>query len=389
MKTFKILSLVNLLLILFSCSSDDAGPSQKNWDEYEFAKTLVGTYTDNGFSNDVDGYVTIDNGRIVIDVLSGRLVGNTQKQGDNYNITITQKTGAFKEINAISGMIDAEAATLLLSGTGVNSSSFMLAADLATIWEVNRTKAAVHFSHRSGCIASITINGVTLNGLNGHYEQDALCNPIYAWQDELPYNYDDFDSRTLCHTGTITGLDGNPLTFTDCSVARFILDKNTEYTYAVSWSNGETSTGQFTTPGGGKSMRICIANDNECSSQEEGSGQLTFDGTVINANDCMSTENSFCSSAEINLYMPFSGGSFQLYKMPRENSGSFSLINPLDEYEQCELFGIFYYNSVEYVSQSGTITKTGANSFTFNIVVKPYNSAGPTTYNLTGFGTYR
>ncbi len=267
-----------LLLIVACSSSDDGNSTPQSFDEYEFSGIFRGTLYSNGSTSQIEGYVTIEeNGTTILNLLTGRMKGVSVKVGDDYNITINEVTGLFEDVTNITGSIEISTRTLYLTGTNPDGSQMTVGGNAAQViptsdpgWNV-LTKSAVVFTHNESCKASITINGLTLSGLNGFYHEGGLCDSYYNLHNTIRSNLDNLQSEVLCNTGTITGLDGNPLTFTDCNTTRFILDKNTEYTYTVVWENGEVSTGEFTSSDGGYQLPICLSNNGpEC----EGDGEL-------------------------------------------------------------------------------------------------------------------
>jgi len=83
-----------------------------------------------------------------------------------------------------------------------------------------------------------------------------------------------------------------------------------------------------------------------------------------------------------------SGTSFIVYNMPQQSSGTFNFTDGYNNAGGSTLYGIFLLASAnnEYATQSGTVTKTGSNSFTFSCTVYDINSN--VTYSVTGKGSY-
>lgn len=277
---------ISCFLLVIACSNgDDGDSSPQNFEEFAFSGIFRGTLYSNNTTNEIEGYVTIeDNGETTLDLLSGRMIGTSVLDGDNYNITINQVTGIFQDVTNITGVIEISTRTIYLSGTNPDGTPITVGGDVPPVpvqstggWE-NLSKAAVYFTHNESCKASITINGVTLSGLNGHYWEGGLCDSYYNLWNTIYQNVDNKVSQVFCYTGTITGLDGNPLTYTDCNTAAFVLPKNTDYTYTVTWENGEVTTGTFRTPGGGARIAECISNNGpECDGELVGnSGNPRF-----------------------------------------------------------------------------------------------------------------
>lgn len=274
---FPILTL--MFFLTWSCKKEPqqgyggGGPpptTSTSFADFEFSGIFRGSLYSAGTSSPIEGYVTIDStGATTLDLLSGRMKGTSVKIGDNYNITITYVTGIFENVSNITGTIEISTRTLYLSGTNADGSQFTVGGTTPEVmttggWE-NLSKSAVFFTHNESCKASITINGVTLSGLNNHYEAGGLCSSTYALWNTVRCNFDNEQSKIFCHDIVLLGLNGQPLTITDCNTIAFYLNKNTSYNYTVNWENGQTFSGNFTTPDGGGQLPICISNEGaEC-----------------------------------------------------------------------------------------------------------------------------
>jgi len=200
-------------------------------------------------------------------------------------VAITEANGIFEGSTNISGSLTLSSDTfsLSLNGSYVDGSPLIISGQGLTVtlgfdqeWRDNRSKSTVYFTHNETCKATIAINGIVLSNLNGHYAQRGLCAPEYAAFLTIPVDVDNKQSEVFCHTIRLLGLDGNYFTFEDCNTASFVLDKNTTYTYTVAWENGETASGEFTSPDGGGRLPICIQNSGvEC----DGGGLNGADGS--------------------------------------------------------------------------------------------------------------
>lgn len=313
------------LLLIIGCSKDDdspnpATPPQMTLADFEFSGIFTGTIYSSGQTSQLEGYVTVHaNGATTLDLLSGRMIGISQKQGDNYNITVTSATGTYADVENITGTINITNRTIYLTGTNPDGSPMTIGGDVPPVpvmtdggWD-NLQKTAVRFTHSESCKADITINGVTLSGINRHFWQGGYCDSYYSMWHVMMGNYDDGDvSQVACNSGTLQGLDGNPVQFTDCGSAQFILDKNTQYTYTVNWENGTTTTGQFTTGGGGTSLFICPSNNGpEC----DGSG---LEGNTGNPRFNL----QFTGDVDLDLYVRTPNGSVISYSNDSANGGT-------------------------------------------------------------------
>ncbi|WNM17954.1 hypothetical protein [Flavobacterium capsici] len=276
---------ISFFVLVIACSSDGDSSTPQNFEDFAFSGIFRGTLYSSGVSNSIEGYVTIeDNGKTTLDLLSGRMKGTSVLNGDNYNITINEVSGIFKDVTNITGTIEISTRTLYLSGTNPDGSPLTVGGEVPPVtvqstggWE-NLAKSAVVFSHNESCKASITIDGVTLSGLNAHYEQGGYCSPTYSLWNQIYQNYDNKVSQIYCHTVTLQALGGGTVSFEDCNTAVFYLPKNTQYTYTVNWENGETETGTLTTAGGGGKVTKCLSNNGpECDGELVGnSGNPRF-----------------------------------------------------------------------------------------------------------------
>lgn len=386
-----------LSVVLFSaCSKDDSDKEQVSWDDFEFSGVFTGTFT-NETSSELEGYLTIeDNGAISVELFNGSISGTALTDGENYAVTITRSSGVFETINNFTGTLNTTNRTIALSGTDVTGSSVSFSGQIAPVqsnFSDNFEKSTILFTHSQiDCVASVTVNGVTINGLESFYEDDNYCDSRYDLLRILVRDNDDTQSTLVCNTGTIIGLDGNPLPFSQCSVIKFIVDKNTAYDYSVSWNNGEVTTGQFTSADGGRFITICPTNDtcsggNGGGGNTNGEGQFSVNGTTYNTT-CASTPGASCSGSGINVVLVPEGGanSFVFYNMPVASSGTFTIADGEGALDTCELYGILNGSSQLFVTESGNLTKTDDNSFTFSGVVRDLITGE--TQSITGSGSY-
>ena len=271
-------------LFLVACRKDETPPA--SFADFEFSGIFNGSLYSMGSSSPIEGYVTIDaSGATTLDLLSGRMKGTALKTSTNYNITITEVTGIFQNVTNITGTIEIASRTLYLSGTNSDGSQVTVGGTTPEVlttggWE-NLSKSAVYFTHNESCKASITINGVTFSGLNNHYESGGLCSPTYALSNTIRSNHDNKQSKIFCHDVTLLGLNGQPITFTDCNTVAYYLNKSTAYNYTVNWENGQTSSGTFTSPSGGGQLPICISNNGPECSRSLDDKWITSSGTGI------------------------------------------------------------------------------------------------------------
>lgn len=360
---------ISFLLLVIACSSDNENSTPQNFEDFKYSGIFRGTLSSSGTISQIEGYVTIeDNGKTTLDLLSGRMTGTSVLQGDNYDITITNVTGLFSDITNISGIIEVSTSTLYLSGTNPDGTPIIVGGQTtpATVqstggWE-NLNKSAVFFTHNESCKASITIDGVTLSGLNGHYAEGGYCSSTYDLWNQVYQNYDALVSKVYCHTFTIKGLDGNPLTITDCNTTAFYLPKNTQYNYTVNWENGEVETGTITTAGGGGRVNKCLTNNgSECTV-----------GGLSGSSGTPRFNLQFNGNVDLDLYVITPNGTIIYYANPNGQGGELDVDCVCGD---CNGENIFWTNgpSGQYKYYVKYYGGCGTSSSSVNFTVKVLN----------------
>lgn len=82
-----------------------------------------------------------------------------------------------------------------------------------------------------------------------------------------------------------------------------------------------------------------------------------------------------------------SGVGFFIYNMPQQSSGTYNFQDAGNTVGGSQLYGLFLLSSSsEFGTRSGTVTKTGTNSFTFSCSMYDLNSGQ--TISVTGKGSY-
>jgi hypothetical protein len=251
------------LLITVSCN-DDPESKQPSFDDYEYSGALRATITSNGMESTTEGYVTVaEDGEVTIETMAGSMTGTSEQTEAGYDFTITETSGSFADVTEVAGSINTEAGVTAISGTNPGGSTITIAGELTPILQTDGgwddlEKASAIFTHsEADLLVSITIDGITLDGLNAFYHEGGRCDAYYDLGNSIPQNVDDKESEIFCNSGTLRGIDGQPVDFTDCNTIRFVLNKNTKYTYTAEWSNGMVTSDEFTTPGGGRMIAIC------------------------------------------------------------------------------------------------------------------------------------
>jgi len=275
-KLFALLILANLTL--FSCKKDEGSNNDYSINDYE--GYFTGIMTTEGISNPLEGVLkTSSNGTFTLNLLSGSLQGSIESIDNTLRLDINQRSGIFYDSTSLTGTLsqNSEGYNLSISGTYIDGNPLNLNGQAVTLelgnqaYHDSKTKSSVYFTHNESCKAVITIGSTTLGDLNNHYAENGLCNGMYASMFTWPVDVENEQSQLDCHTVRLRGLDGNYFTFEDCNTATFILPKNTQYSYFVQWENGETETGNFTSPDGASRMAICLENSGpECSGNGNG-----------------------------------------------------------------------------------------------------------------------
>jgi len=276
-----------LTLLMFSSCSKSSDTNDNTLNEV-FGAQFSGNMTTGNINNDVDGIVSIsETGNFMLESFSGRLTGNAELENNIYIITNISGSGAFESSTFSEGLLNLDNLNLNIEGTYIDSTPIAINGEIEIIWIEEyeqmwtdaRTKSSVFFSHNELCSASITINGITLDGLGTHYnENGALCDQsTYGDLFTTKYHRDvDNDiSETFCNTQTLFNpLTGEYNTSEWCTISKFIVDKNTQYTYTVDWDNGYSYTDTFTSADGGQGVTICLTNPLEdCDDTSGGSSQ--------------------------------------------------------------------------------------------------------------------
>ncbi len=122
-----------------------------------------------------------------------------------------------------------------------------------------------------------------------------------------------------------------------------------------------------------------------------GSASFNFNGTNYSG-PCTSVPATQCGSGidVVISSIDLSGSYFIIYNMPQSASGTFSFTNGWSGPGTCNLFeatSITAGTGATTASRSGTITKTGTNSFTFTCINYDINHNN-NNYSVTGSGNY-
>ncbi|SDX52695.1 hypothetical protein [Aequorivita viscosa] len=265
-------------LTLFSCKKDDAPASDNLVKDYEGTFSVAMTTT--GITNSLDGLLKTSSDKTYsLTLPSGVLRGTIETTANSLTLRVTQNDGLFKDCIDLGGSISDTSTgyDLSISGTYTYGVPITVSGAVVTVgafdqaYRDSKTHSSVYVTHDESCLATITINGTTLSPLNNFYTLGGFCNPMYDLLLNLHRDVDGQQSALSYQTLRLKGLDGNYFIDEDCNTAFFALPKNTEYTYTAEWSNGEITTGTFTSPDGALQMALCIENDGaECTTGEDG-----------------------------------------------------------------------------------------------------------------------
>lgn len=254
------------LLAFVQCSDDGDGLGS-----FAVEGQFSGSYSLDYASNSLDGSLSITkDGEFSLQTTVGELEGTAIEEEGVYTISIDEGTGAFEYLDQASGTYDTEGQYLDMNGIYENSSVFSTSGSVLTLDELEEIfsegleKVSVYFTHEESCTANIYLSNLQeIEGLTGHYAEGALCSSVYDYMDDLKVDVDYRSTKLYCHDVVLRQEDGSYTTYTLCETAFFVLDKESTYSYTVEWSNGEVTSGEFTTGAGGAQRRICISNDGE------------------------------------------------------------------------------------------------------------------------------
>lgn len=117
-----------------------------------------------------------------------------------------------------------------------------------------------------------------------------------------------------------------------------------------------------------------------------GNGQFTYNGQTISGTCNSSSALTPCTGKHVGIYNS-SSGSFSISNVPTASTGTFN-VNAYNYGFNCNLEAIAQIGGSGGTAEStsGTITKTGAKSFTFSITMK--NTSSGVTSVATGSGSY-
>lgn len=119
-----------------------------------------------------------------------------------------------------------------------------------------------------------------------------------------------------------------------------------------------------------------------------GTGQFVVNG-VTYSGLCNGANGVTCSSGTGTAVVisHASGRFFTIYNMPTSSNGTYNFTNGWDTVNTCSLYALSSIgNGNLYATTSGTITKTGTNSFTFSCIA--YDLVNDISVTINGSGTY-
>jgi hypothetical protein len=116
------------------------------------------------------------------------------------------------------------------------------------------------------------------------------------------------------------------------------------------------------------------------------SGEFIYKGTNYSGT-CTSIPSigSGCTGLDV-LITTTTGSTFIIYNIPAASSGTSNFTDGYQNVYSCKLYGAISVSSSIYSTKNGTVTKTGANSFTFSCTV--YDLLTNASFSVTGKGNY-
>ena len=114
---------------------------------------------------------------------------------------------------------------------------------------------------------------------------------------------------------------------------------------------------------------------------------FTESGTTYSG-PCTAVNSTSCTNGkDVGITSSTGTPAFFVYNMPSASSGTFNFTNGASSVGTCNLWGGYVLSvSNVNVTRSGTLTKTGANSFTFSCIV--YDITTNVNKTITGSGNY-
>lgn len=208
-------------------------------------------------------------------------------------------------------------------------------------------------------------------------------------------------------TGTVNCTDGNPAPFVTVSIqSRYdkyevvtneagkfrakIEATNGSWTYTVTPAGGNAVTvnsvpANSTTTVSGLATSQC--NNAAPPTGGTGSGKFSYSGGSFSGLCASVPDVVGCANGIDVAIVTTNGTSIALYNVPQASSGSYPLTDGYLFTNNCSFFALLTFaNGTQLASKSGTLTKTGARSFTFTIVMYDLNTNN--SYNVTGNGNY-
>jgi hypothetical protein len=368
--TISLTTAITLITFIYvGCKKDSSSPTAN----FKYSGQFDGTISTSTGTSPTTGLMTIDvNNNVSVDLDGGSLKGTAQGTSNGYTLTFTEGQGMFLDLSSVTGSVDTASNNSTINGTNPGGTPLTIAGN---IWVTSEAypgfdtlkKSIVHFTHTDFMLASVTVNGVTFSGLNTHYAENGLCNAIYTWSDNIRRNVDTFSSKIFCHDVTIKGLNGQPVTFTDCNTIRYVLDKNKKYDYTALWQDGTTTTGSFTTKDAGYSLSVCLksgsssgGNTGNCNNPVN---KFKIGGTTstVAQVDCETDPDGYIISAEgtdgneIEVILPSFPTANRVYQVV--NGATTTTLQPF----QAVIYAYNDQSEVEYLSTGGGLRMTFVN----------------------------
>lgn len=205
--------------------------------------------------------------------------------------------------------------------------------------------------------------------------------------------------------GTVTCSSGAPAAYVPITIESqydkyvTVTNQNGKYKAKVEATNGSWSYTISATGGTSITVSTVPANqtttapdltESQCSNGgggSGGSGQFTYGGGSYSGMCASVADVSGSGGIDVTIATG-SGASFIIYNMPTASSGTYSFTDGWTNVNTSALYALCNVGngSAQTASQSGTVTKTGANSFTFSCTMSDIISGQ--TYSASGSGTY-
>jgi hypothetical protein len=118
----------------------------------------------------------------------------------------------------------------------------------------------------------------------------------------------------------------------------------------------------------------------------QGNGKFTYNGTSYSG-ECIAISSVNCTGGTtVQIVADGGNRNVQIHNIPSASSGTTNL-KSWDKATDCDITIAYLIGTVGYASTSGSVTKTGAKSFTFTATLYDF-ATGQSPHTISGSGSY-